>query len=344
MKKITTNNNIKRIVLGCWQFAGGHGEISQQQALKTIDTYYKLGFDTFDCADIYTGVEEILGIYNKKLRLEGFGSLKIHTKFVPDRDRLGDITQEYVEEIIDRSLDRLQVDCIELVQYHWWDYSVKNYIKTINILQSLQAKGKIKHIGLTNFDLKHTSEIINTGVSIASNQVQISPLDMRACQANFDGDIHLYAYGVLAGGFMAKKWLNTVEPSMESLGNRSLVKYKLVIDDGFGWEKFQILLNQINEVALQCDISIAETVIRYTLSKIGNRGSVIIGIRNAKHRESLVRILNDVDNQKILLDQQYVDLIDALVNEHALTGDVYGLERRKDGKHASIMKYNLNKD
>jgi diketogulonate reductase-like aldo/keto reductase len=60
-----------------------------------------------------------------------------------------------------------------------WDYGVPKYIAAAQALQRLAKDGLIKRIGLTNFDLPRTQELLAAGVSIASHQVQLSLLDDR---------------------------------------------------------------------------------------------------------------------------------------------------------------------
>ncbi len=48
----------------------------------------------------------------------------MHTKCVPDLDDLPRVDAAYVRRIVERSLDRLQVERLDLVQFHWWDYGV----------------------------------------------------------------------------------------------------------------------------------------------------------------------------------------------------------------------------
>ena len=50
---------IPRIVRGGWQLAGGHGEVDRERAVRDIAAFVDAGLNTFDCADIYTGVEAI---------------------------------------------------------------------------------------------------------------------------------------------------------------------------------------------------------------------------------------------------------------------------------------------
>ena len=60
-------------------------------------------------------------------------------------------------------------------QFHWWSYDVPYYLDALNHLQDMKAEGKIRHVGLTNFDTKHLQYVMDKGVQIASNQVTCYP-------------------------------------------------------------------------------------------------------------------------------------------------------------------------
>ena len=72
-----------------------------------------------------------------------------------------------------------QLDRLDLVQFHWWDYDVPRAVAVALELVSLQRAGKIRLIGLTNFDTAHVEALSAAGVPIASHQVQYSLLDDR---------------------------------------------------------------------------------------------------------------------------------------------------------------------
>ena len=83
---------MNKIIRGCWQLASGH---SQNEAnIKPILDAVEHGFTTFDCADIYLGVENLLG---EAVKIVGKDKLRIHTKFVPDLNRLENIDSKYGE-------------------------------------------------------------------------------------------------------------------------------------------------------------------------------------------------------------------------------------------------------
>ena len=52
---------ISRLIKGGWQLAGGHGPVAHAHALADMAAFVEAGITTFDCADIYTGVESLIG-------------------------------------------------------------------------------------------------------------------------------------------------------------------------------------------------------------------------------------------------------------------------------------------
>lgn len=60
---------------------------------------------------------------------------------------------------------------IKSLQFHWWAYDVPYYVEALKHLQEIKEEGKIKHLGLTNFDTKHLKIVTDKDIQIASNQV-----------------------------------------------------------------------------------------------------------------------------------------------------------------------------
>lgn len=88
-------------ILGCWQLsAGHHGPLDEAETGSALEAQLRHGACAFDCGDIYAGVEERLGRFLASARaagVPGAASARMHTKLVPDLDRLGDYTPEDVE-------------------------------------------------------------------------------------------------------------------------------------------------------------------------------------------------------------------------------------------------------
>ena len=224
----------------------------------------KILLTTFDCADIYTGVEEMIGRFRQRYRNErgadALARIRVHTKFVPDLGILPTIDKAYVERVIDTSLKRLKMDRLDLVQFHWWNYGVARWLETAGWLEDLRQAGKINRIGGTNFDTAHMLDIIRAGVPLSSMQVQYSLLDRRPARTMADAaranNVALFCYGTVAGGFLGERWLGAPEPQAP-LENRSLVKYKLIIDEFGGWDLFQDLLEALAAVARSVPVVMA---------------------------------------------------------------------------------------
>ncbi len=342
--QLTPGYEISRVIRGGWQMAGGHGEIRSDEAMADMVAFADGGITTFDCADIYTGVEELIGRFRPHYRnlrgQEALDRLHVHTKFVPDLDILQHIRKQHVESVIDQSLRRLKTERLDLVQFHWWDYGMPLWLDAAHWLEELRRAGKIRHIGGTNFDTEHLTAIIDGGVPLVSMQVQYSLLDRRPertmVSALAGHGVSLLCYGSVAGGFLSDRWLGAAEPR-EPLENRSLTKYKLVIDDFGGWDLFQSLLQALRDVADRHGTDVATVASATVLMRPAVAG-VIVGARNRAHLASNLAISD------ISLTPEDMDRIDAvLVSATPLSGDVYTLERDRIGRHGSIMKYNLNK-
>ncbi len=344
--RLNDGYEIPQIIAGAWQFSAGHNVMpgSRHDAIETFSAYADAGLSTFDCADIYTGVEELLGelvrSYSPRSVSETSGGVRIHTKFVPDREALQDISKVYTERIIDRSIQRLGVEQLDLVQFSWWDYSIPRYVETAAWLHELQIAGKIRHLGVTNFDVPRLREIVDAGVPVVSHQVQYSLLDHRPehslveyCRGQ---KIHLLCYGTIAGGFLSERWFGKPEPSGQ-LGNRSLVKYKLMIDEFGGWEAFQGLLAMLCEIAAKHNVSVGSVASRYVLDR-PQVAAAIVGARSTEHLANTLQVFS------LILDEEDTSRLREFSVPRSAKGDVFASERDPDSPHASIMRYNLNRE
>jgi len=327
---------IPRIIRGGWQLAGDHGAVDRERAVAEIAAFVDAGLDTVDGADIYTGVEELYGDFNARRRAAGQAPLQVHTKCVPDFDDLARVDAAYIRRIVERSLQRLRVDRLDLVQFHWWDYRMPGMVEVALALAALQREGLIRHVGGTNFDTPQTAAMRDAGVPLASMQVQYSLLDRRPEHGLVGLGVPLLCYGTLAGGFFSERWLDAPEPGAE-LSNRSLIKYLLVIQDFGGWDAFQALLRVLKAIGERHGVGIASVATRWVLDRAGV-AAAIVGARYADHLDDTLAVMG------LQLGGADHALLAPLLAAHAgPEGDTYSLERDKGGRHGRIMKYNLNK-
>jgi aryl-alcohol dehydrogenase-like predicted oxidoreductase len=329
-------HRLSRVFKGNWQLSGGHGDIARDQAIDDLLTYAAHGVNVFDAADIYAGAEEILGEFRKACARR-FGRiaaerLRVHTKFVPDLSALPDLTRRDVRAVIERSLRRLGLDRLDLVQFHWWDFAAGDFVAAAHYLEELRREGLIETIGLTNFDSAHTQLLLDAGVCVKSNQIQFSLVDPRPLSGMLDfaqrNGIAIFCYGTLAGGLLGKARPDTA--------NRSHIKYQLVIDE-VGRPHYEAILGHLGRMAAHYQTTVANVATRFVLQTAGVH-SVILGPRNASHVDELDQL-----SQFELSGSDY-QLLRDLADEAGISvkGDVYSYERDRTGRHGRIMKYDLN--
>ncbi|TVP41869.1 aldo/keto reductase [Candidatus Nitrosocosmicus arcticus] len=316
---------IHRIANGMWQVAGGHGYIDHELAFDDMMKYHEAGFTTWDLADIYGPAEDFIGLFRRRLSeikgKEELDRIQALTKWVPQPGR---ITYSIVKENIQKSLNRMCVDSLDLLQFHWWDYNNPSYMDALKYLSDLREEGLIKHIGLTNFDTERMQLMMDSGLQIVSNQIQYSIIDRRPevkmmsfCQEH---NIRLLAYGSLCGGLMSERYLRrTQEPAVAELDTLSLRKYKKMIDIWGGWSLFQELLSTLNEIAQKHNVSIANIATRYILEKPAVAGS-IIGVRLgiSDHRINNAQVFN------FSLGKSDYDVIDTICAKSNNLFDIVG--------------------
>jgi aryl-alcohol dehydrogenase-like predicted oxidoreductase len=218
----------------------------------------------------------------------------------------------------------MNVNSLDLLQFHWWDYNNPYYMDALKYLSDLLDKGIIKHIGITNFDTKRMQMMLDSDIRIVSNQVQYSIIDRRPevkmIPFCIKHNISLLAYGTICGGLMSERYLGRAQsPSTAELNTLSLRKYKQMIDAWGGWNLFQELLSTLNKIAVKYNVRIANVATRYILDKSAVAG-VIIGVRLgiADHRNSNVQVFN------FSLDKSDCDDIDAICTKSNNLFDAIG--------------------
>src|SRR5262245_35138589 len=229
--------------------------LDPERSADSLQDYARAGFDTFDMADHYGSAELIAGRLLARYR-RGERRPLAFTKWCPQP---GPMTAEIVRRGVEERLQRLGVEKVDLLQFHWWTFEHPAWLDALHEMAALQKDGLIGAIGVTNFDAAHLALALADGVPIVNNQVSFSLVDRRAagalsalcCQEG----VRLLAYGTLCGGFLSEKWLGRSEPTAIPDWSRS--KYKRFIDAAGGWHMFQRVLVAADRVAKRHKVSIA---------------------------------------------------------------------------------------
>jgi aryl-alcohol dehydrogenase-like predicted oxidoreductase len=330
--QFTPDLRICRVLNGLWQVSGAHGHIDLAQAISDMFLYHDAGLTTWDLADHYGPAEDFIGEFRRQLvdkhGPEAWSGVQAFTKWVP---RPGPMTSEIVANNVAISLRRMDVESLDLLQFHWWDYRDERYLDALTHLTRLRDEGKIKHLALTNFDTEHLKRIGEQGVLVVSNQVQYSLIDRRPevqmaayCR---EQEVHLLAYGTLCGGLLTDRYLGQPEPGGAALNTASLRKYKQMIDAWGGWQLFQELLVTLKGIADRKEASIANVAIRYILDRSAVAG-VIAGARLglSEHRADNARAFDIQLDEKDL--EQIEDVVGHSRDLYQLIGDCGGEYRR----------------
>jgi aryl-alcohol dehydrogenase-like predicted oxidoreductase/enamine deaminase RidA (YjgF/YER057c/UK114 family) len=317
---------ISRIVTGLWQVADMERRgtlLDPELAACQLADYAQAGFDSFDMADHYGSAEVITGRLKSSPQAKTLSGLKAFTKWCPAP---GQMTAAIVRDGVQRSLDRMQTDCIDLLQFHWWAFDHAAYIDAMLELAKLRQEGLIAHIGLANFDTAHLRVLLAEGIPIASNQVCISLLDRRASDEMstlcLERDVKLMAYGVLGGGFLSDRWVGAAEPN--EIADWSKMKYRRFIDAIGGWGALQGVLQAAQKIGHKHGVSVANVATRWVLD-LPAVAAVIVGARlgESEHRADNLKLFS------FALDEQDRELLNsAFAGTKRIHGDC-GDEYRK---------------
>lgn len=194
---------IQKIGFGTWRIGGASSpDYSQdERSLSALRSALELGYAHFDTAEMYAGghSEELLGRAARDAGRKR-DALFITSKVTPSHLRFNDVLRA-----CEGSLRRLGMDYIDLYLIHWASGSIP-LEETFRALNQLVAQGKVRHLGVSNFDLaqlKKSQELSAT--AIVTNQVAYSLFDcacvkngmLAYCQAN---NILLTAYSPVKEG------------------------------------------------------------------------------------------------------------------------------------------------
>jgi aryl-alcohol dehydrogenase-like predicted oxidoreductase/enamine deaminase RidA (YjgF/YER057c/UK114 family) len=306
---------IPRLVTGLWQVADMERSgtpLDTARAAQALADYAAAGFDAFDMADHYGSAELITGHF---LAHHARPGARAFTKWCPEP---GAMTSDVVRAGIGERLQRLGVECIDLMQFHWWDYRHPAYLDAFEHLQTLQREGRIAHLGVTNFDTDHLRLLRLEGVPVATNQVSFSLLDRRAAgrmsELCLQQDVRLLAYGTLAGGFLSDRWVGQPEPTQ--IADWSKNKYKRFIDAIGGWPALQAVLGAAAVIGRRHRVSVSAVALRWVLEQPAV-AAAIVGARlgEREHRADNLAVFG------FALDAQ----------DHALLREAFALTRDPPG-------------
>jgi diketogulonate reductase-like aldo/keto reductase len=194
---------LPKIGFGTWQIGGkSQADLStDEHSISSLRSALELGYTHFDTAEHYANghAEELVG---QAIRASGIAREKIFitSKVWPNHLRYDDTIKS-----CEASLRRLKTEYLDLYLIHWHN-PLFPLPDTFRALNRLFKQGKVRHLGVSNFDVALVKQAQNLAdTAILTNQVPYSLSDRRIvrdgtllyCQQN---DILVTAYEPIKGG------------------------------------------------------------------------------------------------------------------------------------------------
>lgn len=154
-----TGLQVSRIAYGTWQLGGEWGSFDEDAAVSAIRHARELGINFFDTAQAYGfgASERLLGRALREDLTRDRDSVVIATKGGVRPEGGRDASAGFLREGVEQSLRALDIDHIDLYQVHWPDADVPAE-ETAGALQELVDAGKIRHVGVSNYDVTQMGE------------------------------------------------------------------------------------------------------------------------------------------------------------------------------------------
>lgn len=185
---LNDGNAIPQLGFGVWR-------LEEDDAPEVVNAAIEAGYRHIDTAQ---GYENEAGV-GKAIRQASIGRDEL---FVTSKLRNGHQGYDSALRSLDESLERLQLDYLDLFLIHWPAPAHDRYVETWKALVEARNQGKVKSIGVSNFLPEHLRRIIDeTGVVPAVNQLELHPAFQQRDIREFhrDHDIHIECYSPLGG-------------------------------------------------------------------------------------------------------------------------------------------------
>ncbi|MDE7281703.1 MAG: aldo/keto reductase [Ruminiclostridium sp.] len=304
---------VSRICMGCMGFgdpgAGQHSwTLNEESSRKIIKRGLELGVNFYDTAIAYQNgtSEQYVG---RALRdLAKRDEVVVATKFLPrtkEEIEAGVSGQRHIEKMLDKSLQNLSMDHVDLYIYHMWDYQTPIY----DILEGLSMavkSGKARYIGISNchaWQLAKANALAEKEgfprfVSVQGHYNLIFREEEREMTPFcYEDNIALTPYSALASGRLSR------QPGEDSkrLHEDSYAKFKY---DGTK-EQDEIIIQRVMELAEKRNVTMTEISLAWLLTKVT---SPIVGATKISHIETAAKAveLKLTDEEISYLEEPYL--------------------------------------
>src|ERR671918_894838 len=283
-----TDLDVSPIAFGTWQLGGEWGQFDEGEAIAAIQHARDLGVNLFDTAQGYGfGVSErVLGRALRDDLDNCRDEVIIATKGglrMTDGGLVRDSSPDWLRRGVDASLGSLGVDHIDIYQLHWPD-SKFPFSETAGALQELVDAGKIRHVGVSNYDAAQLAEFAET----RPVETLQPPYDLfrRSIEAEIlpycrEHDVGVVVYGALAHGLLT----GTMDENTTFAEDdwRSSAPFF----QGEDFHRNVRVVRELQSFASELGVSVSRLAIAWTLANPAVQVA-IIGARHPGHIEDSV--------------------------------------------------------
>ncbi len=285
-----SNLNVSRVCMGCMGFGdAAHGQhtwtLDETHSREIIKHGLELGINFFDTAIAYQSgtSEQYLGRALKDFARRD--DVVVATKFLPrtPEEIVAGVTgQQHIETMLNKSLENLGMDHVDLYIYHMWDHQTPIY-DILDGLDRMVKAGKTRYIGISNcfaWQLAKANALAEKEgfakfVSVQGHYNLIFREEEREmvpfCQ---EDNIALTPYSALAGGRLSKHRGETSKRLSED--SYAQLKY------GDTAAQDQVIIDRVSEIAEKRGVTMTEVSLAWLLTKVT---SPVVGATRFHHVE-----------------------------------------------------------
>jgi len=278
-----TELQVSPIAFGTWSFGGEWGAFDTDEAKSTIGRALELGITLFDTAQGYGfgAAERLLGgaLWARARREDVFVATKGGLRMEGGR-LLRDASGRWLREGVESSLRNLDTDYVDLYQVHWPDERTPAE-ETAGALEDLVRQGKIRHVGVSNYDVKQMEELARFGrVETVQPPYHLfrREIEEEILPYAIDHDLGVLVYGSMAHGLLT----GTMTPETRFAGD----DWRAESPD-FAGEPFRrnlAVVERLRTLAQQRGITLPQLAVAWTLAQPAVHVT-IIGARRPVHLE-----------------------------------------------------------
>jgi aryl-alcohol dehydrogenase-like predicted oxidoreductase len=287
-----TGLEVTPIAFGTWQLGGEWGAFDESQAIAAIRHARELGINFFDTAQAYGfgASERLLGralrdelrTRREEVVIATKGGLRIDEH----RGLVRDSSPAWLRRGVDESLAALGVEHIDLYQVHWPDPATP-LAETAEALDELVWEGKIRHVGVSNFDVAQMIEFARThAVETLQPPYHLFRRDIESDVLPYsrEHDIGVIVYGTLAHGLLTGGMdLQTTFAADDWRSNSPMF-------EGETFERNLGTVRELERFAADRGHTVSQLAIAWTLAN-PSVDVAIVGARRASHIEDSVGAL-----------------------------------------------------